>query len=853
MKTYPNGSIDKYLSGSSWTRKIVAPLAAVAAVAALLSRAQAQSLSPVFTNLWSIGSGTNTPNDLPGSPGTGNNVRGLAISSLTTNVVYASTTGGTNNGANHFTTLDFTNSGAILGQANGTGIANGTLSLEQARVADDGFVYVCNLSGAPASDFRIYRWPSDPDFTTAPTIVYDSGAGTSFQWRIGDYMDLRGGGINTEIVVGGNGSGANATSNFVLFRPTDASATTFTNFSITISNTVSSICGGGITFEGSTNALYVKAASGKPVYRVAYNPTNMTSQITATFQMDQSANNGLKYYAANGVQLIATVCTGTTAVTNGLQHYAKVLQLSDPSNAVVVLNQSLPVPNQANGNAIGIVDFKKGYAAFSEPNNGISLYSLSFVANLPPSITSQPADQTNVLASGYVTFAASTTGTSPLKYQWYFTDSNNLATNKITWTISTNAFLTLTNLVATNAGFYSVIVTNNYGSITSRLAALGVVPATLTTAFVPTWSKGAGDLFFLTANDTQRGLGYNPVNGHLIVVSRTPTNGVHVFDAATGSYLHPLDMSAVGTAGTFPINLAGVADDGAVYVANLDTAGTQYEIYRWANDNAATVATIAYGPADPGLGDRVGDTFAVRGAGVGTEILSASRNLTTIILFNTTDGVTFNPTIIDTTPQPAGLAGLGLAWGAGATFWTKSSGYQFRHIIYDLTAGTNGLLQTFTTGQLTDVALGVDPTNNLIASLVPNSAGGVGPRALPSHLDLYDVNAVVNDPTGLTEATLIDQDLYPTDNENGNGTGAVAFDVAGGRLFALDTNNGLLGGKVVARLFETSSGSGGVLTWTGPSKLLYSPFVVGPYATNAVATSPYTNTAAGAEFLRLAR
>src|ERR1035438_8704530 len=131
-------------------------------------------------------------------------------------------------------------------------------------------------------------------------------------------------------------------------------------------------------------------------------------------------------------------------------------------------------------------------------------------------------------------------------------------------------------------------------------------------------------------------------------------------------------MSAVGTAGTFPINLGGVADDGAIYVANLDTAGTQYEIYRWANDNAATVATIAYGPADPGLGDRVGDTFAVRGAGAGTEILSASRNLTTIILFNTTDGVTFNPTIIDTTPQPAGLAGLGLAWGAGATFWTKS-------------------------------------------------------------------------------------------------------------------------------------------------------------------------------------
>jgi hypothetical protein len=485
--------------------------------------------------------------------------------------------------------------------------------------------------------------------------------------------------------------------------------------------------------------------------------------------------------------------------------------------------------------------------------NGLQALAIGFQANVPPSIATQPTDQTNVLAGGYASFAVTASGSIPLKYQWYFTDPGNLATNKVTWAVSTNASLNLTNLVLTNAGYYSVVVTNNYGAQTSVLAVLNVVPSIQTAAFVPTWSKGAGSLFFLSVNNTERGLGYNPVNGHLIVVSRTPTNGVHVLDAATGNYLHSLDMSAVGTAGSFfPINLAAVADDGAVYVANLD-AGTQYEIYRWADDSASTVATVAYGPLDPGLGDRIGDTFAVRGAGANTEILAASRDNATIVLFNTSDGLTFNPTIIDTTPQPVGLAGLGLAWGAGTTFWTKSSGFQFRHIIYDLTAGTNGLLQTFTAGQLTDLALGVDPTNNLIASLVPNTAGGVGPRSLPDHLDLYDVNAVVNDPTGSTEPTLIDQDLYPTDNENGNGTGAVAFDVAGGRLFALDTNNGLLAGKVVARLFETSSGSGGVLTWTGPSKLLFSSVVVGPYATNAVAISPYTNTAAGAEFFHLAR
>ena len=111
--------------------------------------------------------------------------------------------------------------GAMIGQGNATNVAGGTLNLTQIRVSDDGFVYACNLSGAPASRMRVYRWPSDSDFTTAATIVYDSGAGTSFQWRAGDYMDLRGTGINTEIVLTGNGSGANLSTNFVILKATN--------------------------------------------------------------------------------------------------------------------------------------------------------------------------------------------------------------------------------------------------------------------------------------------------------------------------------------------------------------------------------------------------------------------------------------------------------------------------------------------------------------------------------------------------------------------------------------------------------------------------------------------------------
>ena len=80
-------------------------LAALATSAITLTQAQVPTFSPV----WSVGAGTNTPNDLPAA---GSNVRGVTFNPVTGNVLFASTTGGTNGGNNHFTTLNGSN-GAI--------------------------------------------------------------------------------------------------------------------------------------------------------------------------------------------------------------------------------------------------------------------------------------------------------------------------------------------------------------------------------------------------------------------------------------------------------------------------------------------------------------------------------------------------------------------------------------------------------------------------------------------------------------------------------------------------------------------------------------------------------------------
>ena len=83
-----------------------------------------------------------------------------------------------------------------------------------------------------------------------------------------------------------------------------------------------------------------------------------------------------------------------------------------------------------------------------------------------PNITSQPVSVTN-LAGSSAAFNVRALGNLGLAYQWWFN-----TTNKLPGAI--NALLTLTNTAITNAGNYTVIVNDNYGSIASVVATLTV-------------------------------------------------------------------------------------------------------------------------------------------------------------------------------------------------------------------------------------------------------------------------------------------------------------------------------------------------------------------------------------------
>jgi pectate lyase len=116
-----------------------------------------------------------------------------------------------------------------------------------------------------------------------------------------------------------------------------------------------------------------------------------------------------------------------------------------------------------------------------------------------PEITAQPQDTTNLLGNS-ATFSVTATGTAPLRYQWYFNETTRL-------TNATSATLTLNNLQFSDAGGYSVVITNIAGAVSSIVAQLTVTntetpPFIITQPQNKTVAQGQTVNFSVTAGGT---------------------------------------------------------------------------------------------------------------------------------------------------------------------------------------------------------------------------------------------------------------------------------------------------------------------------------------------------------------
>ena len=89
----------------------------------------------------------------------------------------------------------------------------------------------------------------------------------------------------------------------------------------------------------------------------------------------------------------------------------------------------------------------------------------------PPAFLTQPQSQASALSSNVV-FSASAAGAPPLFYHWRRNGTNLSDAGNLSGSTSTN--LSLTNLSSSDAGLYSVVVSNADGSVASTNAVLSI-------------------------------------------------------------------------------------------------------------------------------------------------------------------------------------------------------------------------------------------------------------------------------------------------------------------------------------------------------------------------------------------
>ncbi len=160
-----------------------------------------------------------------------------------------------------------------------------------------------------------------------------------------------------------------------------------------------------------------------------------------------------------------------------------------------------------------------------------------------PTITTQPISQT-VTAGSSATFSVSANGTAPFIYQWR-KDGQNIATG-------TGSSLALPSVTSSDAGTYTVLVSNSIGSVLSQGATL-----TVNTPVLPP------------------SISSQPVGGS-VTVGNAITLSISAFGTAPFTYQWKRDGQAISgaNASTFSIAAAALSDSGAYTVVVSNSAGT---------------------------------------------------------------------------------------------------------------------------------------------------------------------------------------------------------------------------------------------------------------------------------------
>lgn len=518
--------------------------------------------------------------------------------------------------------------------------------------------------------------------------------------------------------------------------PLSATASSGLSVSFTLVSGPATLSGSTLTLTGEAGTVTVRASqAGNDSYNAAGDVTRsfavtlasaapkITSQpagvtvnagATVTFTVGATGVPAPTYqWRKNG-----TAITGSTATTLTLQN----VQAADAASYDVVVT-----------NSSGSVQ--------SQPARLILV-----AGDQAPVITSQPVDQTALLGHG-VTFAVVANGVPDVTYQW---SKNGTAIQG-----ATAASLTIPAVQSTDAGSYSVVVTNRAGSATSRAATLRVIAK----SYAGTYFGQIGQIgfFAIYIHDDNTGifLGF-------LTSSKTPfvTKSVTVDDAGkfhfdAGSAAPSASVTdsrpTAGATATFTFDgtidasgqLSGTLSGGATGTltatksADTGTGGVS-GFYQAASAGSSAVSYTLVSPDGQVLLLTVTDTGA--DAGVGTVNVSGQITVTTAANATVSATVTGGSGTLTATVTPVGGQPISFA-GVGET---AAAAQRFVNASVRGVAGTgeNVLIAGF-------VVTGTDSKPMLVRAVGPGltTLGVSGVLAKP-RLQIYSGSQVIASNTG---------------------------------------------------------------------------------------------------------
>jgi len=219
---------------------------------------------------------------------------------------------------------------------------------------------------------------------------------------------------------------------------------------------------GNVTVLGGANGTGTNALFNEPCVAIA-------DSAGQTFYIADTGNHSIrKAYYDNGKPIISTEPYSQTVLVGSNLTLSVSAAGTAPvgyqwflngTNLPGVTNASFTVTNVQLSDAGDYgVTATNGVGATTNPVASVKVVTLL--------ITSQP--QSLVVTPGTnISFSVGVAGIGPVSYQWLFNGTNMPG--------ATNATISLTNIPAADAGFYQVVATNIYESVTSSAASLSIL------------------------------------------------------------------------------------------------------------------------------------------------------------------------------------------------------------------------------------------------------------------------------------------------------------------------------------------------------------------------------------------